>query len=49
LAIENKITQINKINEETIAKIDEFETMCKKSFSGIDIPFKEKLEIHYIY
>ena len=44
MAIENKIQELNKINEETMAKIDEFEMMCKKSFSGIDISFKEKLD-----
>ena len=44
MAIENKIQQLKKINEETMAKIDEFEMMCKQSFSGIDISFKEKLD-----
>jgi hypothetical protein len=44
MAIENKIQELNKINEETMAKIDEFEMMCKKSFSGIDISFKKKLD-----
>jgi hypothetical protein len=43
LATENTIEELNKINEELITQIDNFEIECIKCYSVIDNSFKEKL------
>ena len=43
LATENAMQELNKINEELITEIDNFEIECMKYYSVIDNSFKEKL------
>jgi hypothetical protein len=43
LATENTMEELNKINEELITEIDNFEIECIKCYSAIDVSFKEKL------
>jgi hypothetical protein len=43
LSTENKMQELNKINEGLMSKIDEFEMKCKQCYSAIDDSFKEKI------
>jgi hypothetical protein len=43
LATENTMEELNKINEELITEIYNFEIECIKCYSAIDVSFKEKL------